>query len=234
MDTSPLGVLSELLRHLLDLKRRTPSWLTNVSRTPQDRVNVYVPSYPEGGGGQASGDFIWIWMDGFLLWNPDDPVNIWEPCLFHELGHVMLPSIGGSRNEALASVLAFEACDSVGDVNKARWNRRRESQQFLQHVEGTFPDISPGYEYTMNRFLLHLYLPGVLGRSIHSAFFKDWIESRRALADFSEADAFVTLYSFHSQMNLADAFGAIGYTTTPETVYAGLNRLEKVLTPKPQ
>ena len=224
----PFGFTQQAVQVLKRLEAAYSFMTEYANHTLSYRLHVYLPWDP-GGSGWAGGDSIWLWMGGLLHWNPDDPVNIWEPCLFHELGHHMLSSISGSRNEALASVLAFEACDSIGDVNRARWNRIRECQGFLQHVEGTFPDTSPDYEYAMNRFLLHIYLPAVSGHSIHSAFFKDWIESRQALADFSEADAFVTLYSFHSQMNLADAFQAIGYTTTADTVHEGLNRLEKLL-----
>lgn len=204
------------------------------SHTPSYRLNVYVPSDPTSAG-VAGGNSIWIWMDGFLWWNPNDPVNNWESFLLHELGHQMeafsyyngVP-ISGTRNEVLASVLAAEALDSIGDVNKAQSYRRGECQWFLQHVEGTFPDTSPYYELLINRFLLHIYLPSVFGRSVHSDFFRDWTDTRRVLMDFSEADAFVTLYSFHCRSNLADAFQAIGYKTTPEKVYEGLTRLERL------
>jgi hypothetical protein len=207
-----------------------------VGCAPQDQVNIYVPLYPDGGVGQSSGNDVFIWMDGFLCWNPGDPVNSWEGILFHELGHHMeviyscnSAPINGSRNEALASVLSAQSLDSLGDAGKASLLRTRECQWFLQHVEGTFPDSSPDYELFINRFLLHIYLPKVFGQNIHSSFFKDWIESWRALADFSEADAFVTLYSLHCRKNLADAFRAIGYTTTADRVYEGLNRLENLL-----
>jgi len=231
----PFGFTQRAVQVLERLEAAYSFMAECTSHTPSYRLNVYVPSDPTSAG-VAGGDSIWIWMDGFLWWNPDDPVNNWEAMLLHELGHQMeafsyhngVP-ITGTRNEALASVLAAEALDSTGDANKAQSYRRGECQWFLQHVEGVFPDTSPYYELLINRFLLHIYLPKLFGHSVHSRFFRDWIDGWRALADFSEADAFVTLYSFHCRTNLADAFQAIGYATTADKVYEGINRLEQVL-----
>jgi hypothetical protein len=231
----PFGFTEQGNRVLTRLEAAYSFMVECTGHASPEWVNVYIPSDPAGAG-QSGGNSIWVWMEGFLWWNPDDPVNNWDAVLLHELGHQMEAyfywngtAITGTRNEALASVLAADALDSIGDVNKALSYRRAECQWFLQHVEGVFPDTSPNYELLINRFLLHIYLPRVFGQSIHSAFFHDWIDCRRALADSSEADAFVTLYSFHSQMNLADAFQAIGYTTTADRVYESLDRLEKLL-----
>lgn len=206
------------------------------------KLRVCTPGAAATAGG-AGGDCIWMWLDGFLWYNPSDQCNNWEACLFHELGHHMESftaasgaPLSGMRNEALASLLAFEALTALsgeaqtGPYKAAglQWfsTAHAENHWLPKHLCGEFPPGSPNYDVFMIRFPLMVYLPKFYGVDVHRRFFRNWVNCRKLLKDFTEEEAFVTTYSFLCSRNLANLFQVIGYKVPPGRVYDALRVLE--------
>jgi len=195
------------------------------------RLHVAVPINP-GATGQASGDWIYVWPDSFVWWEPGERANNFESTLYHELGHHMEAftfdqgaPVTGSRNEAMASYLSFTALGHLEGSEVTQFRMADECQYFLRFLCGSLPRTSPNWEGLVNRFVIHLYLPRQYGTDIHRRFFHNWVDCRRTLKDFTEEQAFVTTYSFLAGKNLAGLFHFIGYDVTPQVVYKGLERL---------
>jgi hypothetical protein len=205
------------------------------------KLKVYTPVHPPSAG-YAGGREIGIWNDGFRWWNRDDQVNVWEACLFHELGHHVIEYAArqaapftGMRNEVFASLLAHEALNDFtsrqGIVPRhlahTMWTQAAqiENQMLPRHACGNLAKGSSDFDAYMIRFLIETYLPKQYGRDVNRRFFRNWVACKKLLGAYTEEEAFVVTYSFLCQRNLAGLFRYIGYEITSERVAEGLRLL---------
>ena len=195
------------------------------------KIKVYIPACPTSAG-VAGGDSIWAWLDGFIAWSPEGSMHIWEPVLYHELGHLMeeyaakaRAPLTGWRNETMATVLGFEALRKVSGETTARYHKAVEWRWFGQLIYGKLSRSSEDFQNVAPRFVMHSYLPVQYGDDIHRRFFRNWVAIRSVLRDYTEDQAFVTAYSALAARNLAPVFRFVGYDVTTDDVNNGLQLL---------
>jgi hypothetical protein len=124
-------------------------------------------------------------------------------------------ALSGARNEAFASLLAFEALGTINGGAACQFEKARECGSFLTDLGRAQPvDLRDGG----TRFLVQLYLPRMYGADINRRFLHEWPRLRALWRRLSEEQAFAASYSLICGRNLGDAFQLIGYNVTPALI----------------
>lgn len=202
-------------------------------------INVYIEPWPSSAGWGGT-NVMQAWLGGFSWHHPQWPAGIFEPVLWHELGHVFqfTPPLLYAVEcawfcEPFATYLGAEVIEALQGRPLAEWHLCNHVD-FFRYLEG-------GQASEVERMQFILYdLRRVFGRDIHREFVHWWADSsyppaRQALtgAGFGVREIVAVLYSHLANQNLGWLFRMGGVTASDQRIAEGLAIVEGAVSPTP-
>ena len=193
------------------------------------RIAVYIEPWPTSAGWGGT-NVMQAWFGGFRWHHPQWPAGIFEPVVWHELGHVFQftpPLFHGVGCpwfcEPWATYLGAEVIEALQGEPLAGWHRSNHVD-FFKYIDG-----GEASEVERMQFIL-FYLRNQYGKEIHRNFVHLWAEPtapayKNQLLDagFTTREAVFTLYSCLTHENMAWLFQLGGFEVTEARVAQGFS-----------
>ncbi|MBC7233808.1 MAG: PKD domain-containing protein [Chloroflexi bacterium] len=234
---TPYGFPTQTAALLTELESAYEHLSNYLGEQLSGKITVYIEPWPTSAGWGGT-NVMQAWFGGFRWHHPQWPAGIFEPVVWHELGHVFQftpPLFHGIECpwfcEPWATYLGCEVIEALQGEQLAEWHRSNHID-FFKYIDG-----GEASEAGRMQFIL-FYLRKVFGRNIHSEFVHWWadgsyppVKTTLRGAGFSDRQIVTILYSYLSGQNLGWLFRLGGVTITDQQIEQGLQIVREGTTP---